>query len=445
MRKRKAIRVQGVMAFLLMACLASCGEAEPIPNESKTSPEEAVSCEPQETEDKEIELEVYAWQDEEINIMMLAEEYGKRHPGVTVHANFIPIDEYIQKIMILQKQGSPVDCIFTSSATLAGSFLEKGAVKECRDRIMQSEIRTLHADWYEELGESFASYTMPYRMSHWAVFYNKDLFDEKGISYPKEGWTWEDYEKTAVRLSGESGGVKTYGSLSFDPGNSWWRVPARTAGANDPRKPEDLLEFRKAAEWNWRLTYELGAQKPYTEQTGDDALYYDGNFLNGNIGMYFSGDWSVQNLNRKIEEENLDISYDIAPMPHWEGEESYVISDAAAVCMSATTKLEEEAFSFMEFASGEEGAKLLAAHQMIPAVNNDEIKEIYQDAVNEPQHAEYLFEEGRISRIPSDVAYQEAISCVCDEVKRYLLQEQTLEDAFSRAEERLKKLEERRP
>lgn len=41
--------------------------------------------------------------------------------------------------------------------------------------------------------------------------YNKDLFDKRGVPYPKEGWTFSDFKELVAKLSFEEDGKKYYG------------------------------------------------------------------------------------------------------------------------------------------------------------------------------------------------------------------------------------------
>ena len=54
-----------------------------------------------------------------------------------------------------------------------------------------------------------------------AIYYNKDLFDKAGVAYPKDGWTWQDFQNTAVKLTTGSGPAAQYGIVL--PGN-WTRA-----------------------------------------------------------------------------------------------------------------------------------------------------------------------------------------------------------------------------
>ena len=392
------------------------------------------------TEIEPIELEVYAWQDEEDNLTALAQAYMEQNKEVSIHTNFVPISEYPQQMMSLRNGSRQVDCCFFPSVAEANIWQNKGMLKNLKELLFDEEQNETYASWYQQGEETYRFYMLPYRMSRWAVYYNKDLFDRRGVAYPKEDWTWEDYEKIAVQLTKQTGQDKSYGSLSFEPTSTWWRIPARTKGANDPFLAEDLAAFQEAAEWCYHLTYELGAQLPYTEQIGKAGSSYDANFLEGNVGMYFSGDWSVASLNKMIKQNNLDIHYDIATMPHWEGEESWVISDAAVAAVSEMTQYEQEAWAFLQFVTGEEGAAVLADRGIIPAYESDAIQKRYLDSSDAPEHREYFFTEGKISAVPASGSYVEAMEMIKEEVAHYLLQEQRLEQTFDAISEKLDEL-----
>ncbi len=385
-------------------------------------------------------LEVYAWQDEEDNVKALAEKYMAQNENVVIHTNFVPVSEYVQKMMSLRNGAGQADCIFFPTPAEGSVWQNKGLLKSLSSWLEEEDMEENYGTWYQEGEEESRLYMIPYRMSRWAVYYNKDLFDRRGVLYPEEDWTWEEYAQTAVRLTKRAGEDKSYGSLSFEPTNIWWRVPARTMGAGDPLKTEDLDAFRKAAKWCYELTYELGAQMPYTEQVGRAGNSYDANFLEGDIGMFFSGDWSVASLNKMIEQEGLSIHYDIAPMPHWEGEEGWAISDAAVVSMMEMSRYPEETWDFIRFVTGEEGAGVLAQRGIIPAYCPDEIRQLYLSSEEYPEHREYFFTEGKISCTPVSGRYVEAMETVKEEVAHYLLKEQDLEQTFKVIEEELEQI-----
>ena len=41
------------------------------------------------------------------------------------------------------------------------------------------------------------------------VYYNKKMFDDAGIAYPSDGWTWTEFQEIAQKLTDKS--KKQYG------------------------------------------------------------------------------------------------------------------------------------------------------------------------------------------------------------------------------------------
>lgn len=422
------------MAGLLLAVLglSGCGSEW---QEEKTGGQTEELAEHQDSE--KTVLTIYAWQDEEVNIGKLSEAFEEKYPEITVELNFIPITEYTQQMMMIKDGIKDADCIFFSTPAEAAIWMNKGLLKNLCGRYSSEELEEQYGIWYPQDNEACREYMLPYRMSRWAVYYNQDLFDKRGISYPEDDWTWEEYAQTAKALTRQVGGDRSWGSLSFEPTNIWWRIPARTAGYNDPMDEDTLAAFKKAAKWCFDLTYEMGAQPPYNARTGQSGSNYDARFLSGDIGMYFSGDWSVAVLNRMIEEQSLDFRYDIAPMPHWAGERSSVISDAAVACVVEGTEDEDAAFAFLSFAAGEEGARILASGGVIPALCSEEILSVFLQENDSPEHKEAFFQEGPISRVPADGRYNEAMEIIKKEVSLYLLKEQDLDKTFQNIEQEI--------
>lgn len=391
-----------------------------------------------EEENEKIVLKVFVWTDEAENIQILSNAYMERHHNIEIHVNSIPISEYRQRMLALKNGNEQADCIFTPSLAEAAVWENRNMLKNIESYLYGLEYEDYYGQWYQSGEERCASYMMPYRKSRWAVYYNKEIFDQKGVSYPKEDWTWEEYEEIAYQLSGWSNGKRVYGSLGFGIDNIWWRVPARTAGANNPFLKDDLDKFKQSVQWIYYLTYDLGAQAPYTKQVGSGPEYdADAQFLEGNTAMYFSGDWSVPVLNEAIKKQGLQIEYDIAPIPHWEGEESYTISDAALVSMLEMTKYPNEVFDYMQFVAGEEGARILAEHDLIPAWNAKDIYDIYIQSGEMPSHREYFFKEGRRSMVPASVKYLEGMEILKKEIALYLQQEQDIDKTFNNIEKAL--------
>ena len=72
------------------------------------------------------------------------------------------------------------------------------------------------------------------------MYYNKDIFDEKGVEYPKEGWTWDEFMETAEKLTYEENGKTIYGyglSSSYFQLTPWWATNSAYPVSEDYEKP----------------------------------------------------------------------------------------------------------------------------------------------------------------------------------------------------------------
>ena len=64
-------------------------------------------------------------------------------------------------------------------------------------------------------------YGLPYRSTLYSLYYNKDLFDKKGIAYPTK-ITWDEYLELARQLTYEEDGTQYWGGFMAD----WLSSPA---------------------------------------------------------------------------------------------------------------------------------------------------------------------------------------------------------------------------
>lgn len=388
-----------------------------------------------EEEETAVTLNLYTWKDEESYMKELASRYMENHEGITVSVHAIPTYEYRQSLEIVFNGSKPID-VFASSKPSIGIINQDKGYSLDLTPYMKVEDTGGYGEWFEDLKQDERVSMLPYRMSSWVVYYNKKIFDEFKIPYPKEGWTWEDYTETARQLTRNTAdGRQIYGSMSFDLNGTWWRTPARTTGRENPLDREGLLQLKRAAEWSYQMAYEYQAQPKYTEFTSVDSQDYNREFLEGNSGMYFNGEWCLTVLNSAVEQNGLDFEYDVAPMPHWAGEEEYAVATAAVMQVAAKSEHPKEAVDLLKYLCGKEGAAVLAEKSLIPAWNSPEIRQIFTDSLIMPEHAGYFFSDKKISQIVADRDYEESLDIVKKYVNQYLLQEISSEQAFRSIEQ----------
>ena len=187
--KRFCILVVGLM-ILLSGCIKGDEQLYSIQEEKERT-------------DVTVTLEIFAWETEEENLRILSEAFMQKNDNISVNINILPASEYSQQMMGIKNGMRTGDVIFFSVVSETAVWAEKGVLQSLEPWLEETEDR--YDSWYGKEGEMYSEFMLPYRTSKWAVFYNKTLFDERGIPYPESGWTWEDYARTAVKLTGQVG------------------------------------------------------------------------------------------------------------------------------------------------------------------------------------------------------------------------------------------------
>ncbi|MDY4139530.1 MAG: sugar ABC transporter substrate-binding protein [Eubacteriales bacterium] len=377
--------------------------------------------------DDTITLNFQMWSDEEELFTELIRLYEAEHPNVKINMTCTPSSDYTVKLQTVLGGGGDVDMFGISSPPGLAEYVNKGAVRPLDDLIaaagtdlsgVQSILGSIAIDG--------KTYGLPYKTSSWFVVYNKDIFDAAGVPYPTGAWTWEEYAEIAAKLTSGEGADKIYGSLNFQPTSMWWRVPGNSMGATNPLNDDELHAWMRAAEFCKSLS-DAGSQPLYEDMAGDAGADYAGNFLQGKYGMFYNGDWVIEMLNTAIRNGDGNVNYDIAPLPHWEGEQAVTPGAAAVLMVTESSKNAEAAYDFIAFCTGAEASKTLLAMDYFPAWQDDNTVATYCEGKTAPEHIEFVVNQDIISQVPCDALYNPATNVIKEEVSLYLLGEQDIE------------------
>lgn len=437
LKKVAALLLSAAMVLGLAACGGNTDTKDTKAADSNTKAESEATDNNSASDGEEVTINFYAWSDEEGIFTKLANNYMEDHPNVKINMQFTPSDDYNTKLMTAFGGGGEIDCFAVSSPPSLAQFQAKGSVMALDDLIKENNTDT---SGYEGTLESIAidgkTYALPYKTSSWVVYYNKDLFDQAGVAYPEGDWTWEDYYDIAGQLTSGEGADKIYGSLNFQPTSMWWRVPANSKGSTNPLDDAQLHDWMEAAEYCKSLS-DAGYQPLYEDMASESGADYTGNFLQGKYAMFYTGDWAVEMLNTAIANGDGDVNYDIAPLPHWEGEEAATPGAPGLMMVANNAKNPEVAYDFISYCTGSEGAELLLDNDYFPAWQSDETIEKYTSGKTAPEHIEYIVNQNIISQVPCDENYNSAQNVIKEEVSLYLLGEQDIDTTESNIKDRI--------
>lgn len=217
-------------------------------------------------------------------------------------------------------------------------------------------------------------YALPFRSDFWIIFYNKDIFDNAKVDYPSNDMTFEEYDELARAVTNTELGSQVYGAHYHI-----WRSAVQLFGILDGKNTivDGSYEFLKPY-------YKLVLSQQDDQVCQDYAalktssLHYSGAFAQGNIAMMNMGAWFIPTLIEKIQEgEYTDIpNWGIVKYPHAEGvEPGTTLATITSAAVTAASQQKEEAFDFVKFVSGPEGAEIIAKTGTFPAIQTDAVVE----------------------------------------------------------------------
>ncbi|MET0423039.1 MAG: ABC transporter substrate-binding protein, partial [Actinoplanes sp.] len=159
---------------------------------------------------------------------------------------------------------------------------------------------------------------IPALVDNLALIYNKKLFDDAGVAYPTDQWSWEDFRAAAKKLTDKA--TNTYGtaySVSGSEDTTWhlWPLLWQHGGQIlDGAKPAFNSDAGVTALETLRQMA-VDDRSMYLDQTDEK---YHPLFNSGRIGMIITGPWAL------LELTDAKLEYGVANLPGYHGDHQTV-------------------------------------------------------------------------------------------------------------------------
>jgi multiple sugar transport system substrate-binding protein len=171
-------------------------------------------------------------------------------------------------------------------------------------------------------------FAMPMYMGNIVLYYNKTMFDAKGVAYPDNTWTWTlggdgTYEDALRKLADAdnqlwggyiSDGVDRLQQKIVGNGGHWVDPDDDLKAAFDQPAALDALQW----EWDRIWTDQSLINNTSRENQGGEAL-----MLNGRIAMYESGDWQLSPM---VKTAGETYQWDVAEIPQGPAQRNTLIT-----------------------------------------------------------------------------------------------------------------------
>lgn len=424
MKKSLLTKILTILSILgMMLFLTSCSG-----NTTTSSPSLPFSS----TQNEYIELNYYVWADELLYITDAIDIYNATHKNININLIALSNTNYEDALKAsLNNSEEQVDLFDTKGMATIIQFAEAGNAYNITDYVESNILDgTMEISAYGTLFNDITYheqyYALPMRSTCWALYYNKDIFDNAGLPYPIH-LTWEEYTSLAKALTHVEGTSKVWGGYFVD----WW--PNFLALQHGQYLTDDDQQYsRRSIELLNRFYNIDQSHVSYMDiiNSPDPSTDVYTRFEAGEIAMVPQGEWMVNILLK----DHTTVDWDIAPMPIDQGmDENTTVGQYQYISISSSCKYPDEAFEFLEFLCGKNGASIYAQNAIVPAYTDEEIISSYQTASNK-ESTKYFFE---AKKYPEQIAvhgYQETITSFSTNADRYFSGQITLDEAMDQFE-----------
>ncbi|MEG0900892.1 MAG: sugar ABC transporter substrate-binding protein, partial [Clostridia bacterium] len=295
---------------------------------------------------------------QEPGMKAIADAYTAKHPNVTVEVQVTPWSEYWTKLEAAAQGGALPDVFWMHSNQIM-KFAAAGMLLDLTDLNLDytpypSGITAL----YNYDGKQLA---VPKDYDTIALAYNKEIFDNAGVAYPDNTWTWDTLRETAKKLTDPQKGIYGFGApndrqagyLNFIYQNGGFSFENGVSGYDQPATQEALQA--------WVDLMLVDGVSPTLESFTD--MSSDDQFQAGKLAMEFVGSWM---MSAYTSNELIKDKFDLCVLP--QGKVRASIYNGLGYAGAYNTANPDVVKDFIAFCGSEEANILQAQNKAaIPA------------------------------------------------------------------------------
>lgn len=309
----------------------------------------------------------------------IKEAYEASHDGVTIEMVDLGSTDYMTVLATeLSGDGSDFDIVTIKDVPGYATLVQKNSIIPLDEYISTDGVDlSKYAGVTEQVTVDGKLYELPFRNDFWVVFYNKDLFDAKNVEYPTNDMTFDEYDELARKMTDATFGSQTYGAHYHT-----WRSAVQLFGVLDGQ--HTILDGEYSF---FKPYYEMvlnqekdGVTRKYSDLK-TEGLHYSAAFSGGDVAMMNMGSWFLATMITNLQTGEYDSSlcgnWGIVKYPHAEGVEAgSTLGTITGLSVTSASDNPDEAWEFVKWVSGEEGAAVMASSGNFPAIMTDEARSL---------------------------------------------------------------------
>lgn len=288
----------------------------------------------------------------------IKEDFEAKHPGVRVQIENIPGPTnqcYVPKLLMTFVAGNPPDVI-TLDASSAAVFINNNLLADLMPLIKADKQFSL--DDYFPTAVDIARrderlYAIPLDFTPMVIIYNRRLFRDAGVPYPRHGWTREEFLAAARNLSHRLPDGRPQYALYFQKEMSLWFPWIWAAGADvlspDGKHAVRYLDSPRTVE-TIQFLVDLIKKYGVANELSQSATAGLDLFRAGRAAMVVTGHWMLI----EYRQDKIDIGIATIPIEGKEGVRNPVtVMYEAGLGISRSSPKKDLAWQYVKHMSSE--------------------------------------------------------------------------------------------
>ncbi len=306
------------------------------------------------------------------------------NPNITFENTVLPWGDYWTKLQTSLPSSEGPD-MFQCEANHTSEYGSLGFIEPLNGYIQRDSFdMSVYTEGSKKLFTNTEGvvYGIPLNYDNAGLYYNKTLFDEAGLEYPKDGMSFAEFRDLANKLTKRDGETVTQWGAVAGPwpqnavyglilGNGVYPYGEDCQSSNftDPR-------FKETMQFLYDMTF---VDKVMPD--GAEQVSIPGNqmFMNNMLAMYIAGPSNLKEFS-----ETMGDTFDIAVPPM--NKKQAISIMGMDLCISANTKYKEAAWETLKVFGSEEAAAI-EAEMMCPGFTSG--KSVWE--ANYPDYHMYAF------------------------------------------------------
>ena len=296
-------------------------------------------------------LEVVIWDNNQQKGLQQICDLFTEETGIKVDVQVKEWDSY-WTLLEAGASGGDMPDVFWMHSNNSQMYMKNNKLLKLDDYIEKSDKVDM-SNYMSEITELYtydgSYYAVPKDYDTIALWYNKKMFDDAGLEYPNENWTWDDLYEAAKKLTtGDKYGFCMNTSNDQDTYyNMVYSMGGYIVNDDHTKSGYDDANTIKAMDYVGKLLKDCCPPATTMSETGTDVL-----FQSGTVAMITQGSWMTAGfLDNEYLVENCDVA--ILPYDKTTGKRTS-ICNGLGWAASADTKRPDDCWKLIEWLGSKE-------------------------------------------------------------------------------------------